>query len=198
MVKDLVLNSNHVELSRGLTIREAVITHARLQKRLHSKLGLKSLAVVWCHPRVSSLLIVVNPRLRTTLARWKPPGDVIQVNPAALKRGPKKLREIVCHEAAHVVVWDRHGRKARPHGPEWKQLMRAAGFEPQAVLMRCVPPKHRKAHGLRFRHFCSVCHFERIGKKRVANWRCPECRAIGLSGRLRVEQIFPAPVPNFR
>ena len=42
------------------------------------------------------------------------------------------------------------------------------------------------------RHFCPVCHFERIAKRRVANWRCPECRAIGLPGRLHVEQMSAA------
>jgi predicted SprT family Zn-dependent metalloprotease len=156
---------------------------------------LNSLATVWAHPRVSSLRVIVNKRLRTTLARWIPPEDVIQVSPAAAERGQNVLRQIVAHEAAHVVVWDRYGRRVRPHGPEWVELMRSAGTEPRAALMRCGERYHRNAPNFRFRHFCPVCHFERIAKRRVASWRCPECHAIGLPGRLNVEQI---PAANSR
>jgi predicted SprT family Zn-dependent metalloprotease len=168
------------------------LNHVWSDRALDCSSDLNSLATVWAHPRVSSLRVVVNKRLQATLARWMPPADVIQVSPAAAERGQNVLRQIVAHEAAHVVVWDRYGRIVRPHGPEWMDLMRAAGTEPQAVLMRCGERYHRKAPSLCFRHFCPVCHFERMAKRRVATWRCPECQAIGLPGGLNVEQIFAA------
>lgn len=160
-----------------------------IRGRKDSGLELNLLAVVWDHPRVSSLRVVINPRLRSTLARWEPPGDVIQVSPAATERGGRALREIVWHEVAHVVVWDRYGNTVKPHGSEWMELMRAAGIEPRAILIRCGQEYRRKSSGLRYRHFCPVCQFSHIAKRRVVKWRCPECRAIGLPGRLQVEAV---------
>ena len=112
------------------------MTRIRSSRRRERGLDLSSLADVWAHPRVSSLRLIINRRLRSTLARWVPPGDVIQVSRAAIERGPTEFREIVCHEAAHVVVWDRHGRVALPHGPEWAELMRTAGLEPRSHALR--------------------------------------------------------------
>jgi predicted SprT family Zn-dependent metalloprotease len=38
------------------------------------------------------------------------------------------LEEVLCHELAHVAVYRLHGRSVRPHGPEWKRLVRQVGF----------------------------------------------------------------------
>jgi predicted SprT family Zn-dependent metalloprotease len=65
---------------------------------------LVSLARAWKHPRVSRLEIVVNPRFKSTIARWLAPSNVLEINPAAEARGGPALREIISHEAAHVVV----------------------------------------------------------------------------------------------
>jgi hypothetical protein len=63
--------------------------------------------------------IAVNPNLQSTLARWIPPHNVLEISTAAKSRGARAFREIISHEAAHVVVSDRSGRGARPHGPVW-------------------------------------------------------------------------------
>jgi predicted SprT family Zn-dependent metalloprotease len=72
--------------------------------------SLQALARLWKHSRISRLQVAVNPRLRATIARWQPPAAIIEISPDAAGRGTGALREILCHEAAHVVVWDRHGR----------------------------------------------------------------------------------------
>jgi hypothetical protein len=46
------------------------------------------------------------------------------------------LEEVLCHELAHVAVYRLHGRAVRPHGPEWKGLVAAAGFKPRARFER--------------------------------------------------------------
>ena len=46
--------------------------------------------------------------------RWIAPTDVIEISSAVARRGQRAIREVVCHEAAHVVVWDRYGRCAPP------------------------------------------------------------------------------------
>jgi predicted SprT family Zn-dependent metalloprotease len=86
------------------------------------------------------------------------------------------------------VVWNRFGRRSRPHGPEWVALVRAAGVEPHATLVRCGAYR-RKANTVRIRHVCNVCHFSALAKRRMPQWRCPECRSIGLEGKLTMERI---------
>ncbi len=149
---------------------------------------LASLARVWRHARISRLDVTVNPNLRSTLARWMPPSNVLEISARVKSRGAQALREIITHEAAHVVVWDRSGRAVRPHGQEWSALMRAAGSEPRATLVRCGY-RIGSRDNVRIRHFCSVCHFSRFAKRRMPRWRCPECRAIGLEGKLEVERV---------
>jgi predicted SprT family Zn-dependent metalloprotease len=154
------------------------------------RVQLASLATAWKHPRVSQLDIAFNPNLRSTLARWIPPSHVLEISAKVKSRGARVVREIVSHEAAHVVVWDRLGRAARPHGPEWAELMRAVGFEPRATLMRCGYHRGAIGNAVRVRHFCLVCHFSRLGKRLMGRWRCPECRAIGLEGKLKTERVY--------
>jgi predicted SprT family Zn-dependent metalloprotease len=158
--------------------------------RADNRLGcqyLVSLARTWDQRRIARLQIVINPRLKSTLARWVPPEDVLEVSLAAQTRGKRLFREILCHEAAHVVVWHESGPSARPHGPEWAALMRAAGFNARATLSRCG--HRRKPTGtVRVRHLCAICHFSRLAKRRMPHWRCPECTAIGLDGRLQTER----------
>jgi predicted SprT family Zn-dependent metalloprotease len=149
---------------------------------------LATLARVWKHGRVSRLEIAFNARLKSTIARWVPPGDVLEIGLAIKSLDKRTLREIIAHEAAHVVVWDLSGQAARPHGPEWAALMRMAGFEPRATLVRCGH-RRSKPRGTRIRHFCAICHFSTFAKRRMPTWRCPECRAIGLEGTLTAERI---------
>ena len=149
---------------------------------------LSSLARIWKYPRVSQLNVVINPRLKSTIARWLPPSDAIEVSVTARSRGTSAFHKILCHEAAHVVVWNRFGRTSRPHGREWAALMRAAGVEPRATLMRCGASR-RSGSGTRVRHVCTVCHFSALAKRVMPQWRCPECRLIGLQGKLRTERI---------
>ena len=75
---------------------------------------LATLAKVWRHGRVSRLQIAFNVRLRSTVARWVPPSDVLEIGSTVMSRDTQTLREIIAHEAAHVVVWDLSGRAVRP------------------------------------------------------------------------------------
>ena len=162
------------------TSKERVVRIGRAQ--------LASLATAWKYPRVSELDIMFNQSLTSTLARWMPPSNALEISTAAGSRDLGTLREIISHEAAHVVVWERSGRGARPHGPEWAALMRAAGFEARATLIRCGY-RQSVANSVRVRHFCTVCHFSKLGKRRMPRWRCPECRVFGLEGQLETERI---------
>jgi len=83
---------------------------------------LRVLAKLWKHPDLEKLQFRVNRHLISTVGQWVVSTDVVELSPSAAKRRVLK-REVVCHEAAHRVVWDRYGRAARPHGAEWRALV---------------------------------------------------------------------------
>ncbi len=43
------------------------------------------------------------------------------------------LREVLCHELAHLAAYRLHGTKIRPHGRAWKDLVIAAGYPPNVT-----------------------------------------------------------------
>ena len=98
---------------------------------------LRSLAQTWRCRGVLQLHIGYNRRLTSTVARVLAHERVIELNPAVADLSARGRREVICHEAAHLVVWQRHGQDARPHGPEWAALVRLAGFQPRAARLRC-------------------------------------------------------------
>lgn len=56
----------------------------------------------------------------------------IRYNPALLARHEADfLAQTVPHEVAHYLAFLRFGRRIRPHGPEWQQLMRDLGADPR-------------------------------------------------------------------
>lgn len=42
----------------------------------------------------------------------------------------ERIWETVLHEYAHLVVFERWGRRAKPHGNEWRAVMRQLGWNP--------------------------------------------------------------------
>lgn len=150
---------------------------------------LRSLAKLWKHPRIAKLPIEVNLRLTSTVARCVAGENIIELSPAGARQEGRLLREMLCHEAAHSVVWELYGRAARPHGTEWRALVRAAGFEPKATLVRCGERRQQATETAAFRHVCPVCQFSKRAKRRMSRWRCPECRAVGVEGALRIERV---------
>jgi hypothetical protein len=103
------------------------------------------------------------------------------------------LEEVLCHELAHVAVQRLHGRRAKPHGPEWKALMRKAGFEPRVRLLENDPrlPAAFNRPRPRWEHRCPVCGVKQLAGRPVRQWRCIRCRKAGRSGRLEIRKILP-------
>jgi SprT protein len=134
---------------------------------------------LWRTPGLPDAIhITFSPRLRASLGRCSPRTGSIRLNPGLLEADPAILREVVCHEAAHVAAWLLHGRRARPHGREWKDLMRAAGYEPrvrwphqalpEALRRRARPaPRRRRTRRPRASGLDAVLT---IAKRLVADW----------------------------
>jgi len=128
-------------------------------------------------------------RLRTSLGRCQPSSGRVKLHPALLDEPEELLREVVCHEAAHVAVYLRHGHAVRPHGAEWAELMVTAGFEPRARMRLAVlSQKFRRAVRPRFlyQHRCPVCSASHVARRPVRRWRCRACRESGLEGALEI------------
>jgi predicted SprT family Zn-dependent metalloprotease len=99
---------------------------------------------------------------------------------------------VVCHELAHLAARERHGDRIHPHGPEWKALMRAAGYAPR-VRMPAPPnaptPQLRRPRRRRrylYLHHCRRCRLSRTAKRSVPRWRCAACLTAGLDGILDI------------
>ena len=54
----------------------------------------------------------------------------VRLNARLLKRNPAELDDTLVHELAHIAAVMICGLEIRPHGREWAQLMRVAGYEP--------------------------------------------------------------------
>lgn len=147
---------------------------------------------------VATVTVAFSTRLRSSLGRASPANGRIVLHASLRDTLPERLREILCHEAAHVAVY----RKARgsgtrrpsAHGAEWEALVRAAGYNPavRAADLRVAAPRRRPTvPPTRFRvaHVCPVCHARRLARRVVPGWRCAPCVAAGLEGRLEVIQL---------
>ncbi len=150
-------------------------------------------STIWNLPDLESRLsIVFSPRFRTAVGRCAPDKSEIRLASFLLTAPPEVLREALCHEAAHAAVYALHGRGPRPHGEEWRELMRAAGFEPRIRMPVDMSPhgrKSRKGNRGLWEHRCPICHMSRTAHRPVRNWRCAQCRAAGLAGDLIVTRI---------
>lgn len=176
--------------------------HGRRTHPIHDDLAdqareaLVRCASLWGEPQLArSLAFVPGVRLRRSLGRCYPERAIARISPVVLSLPAPLQAEIFCHEAAHFVVFQRHGRGERPHGSRWKELMRAAGYQPRARI-RLAPDVELQLRSQarptqRFEHRCPVCHATRIARRRMSGWRCRACVTVGLEGLL---VISPLPI----
>jgi len=148
-------------------------------------------SALWGAPGLESLVTLeISRRMTRTLGRCYLERRLIRL-PERLLQAPQTLiKEALCHELAHIAVHELNGKGCRPHGSEWAALMRAAGFEPRARLPE-VPgqlpaPVRRPRRRYIYIHRCPVCQGERVARRAVRRWRCAECSAAGLDGRLEI------------
>src|SRR5262245_3745735 len=157
---------------------------------------------LWGNPLLAeSLNLEWSARLYRSLGRAFPNRRLVRLSPALLTARRDLMLEAVCHEVAHIVVGLTHRRPCQPHGPEWAGLVRTAGFEPRIrVPLSNVTALKKSAGTLRrpraratnrriFIHSCPVCHMRRVAWRHINRWRCADCTAAGLEGRLVVEVI---------
>lgn len=157
-------------------------------QRLIARLG-----PIWNIPdEALKVELALNPRLTRAVARFLRRPRVIELGPRFFELGSRH-EEILCHELAHAAVDFVHGSSAKPHGPEWRRLIEAAGYRAEARTTRVLPieqrpavPKRRASPTAVYEHRCPVCQMVRRAKRPVPQWRCAACVAAGLPGALQI------------
>lgn len=140
-----------------------------------------------------------NRRLRTSIARWVIAEHRLEVSPRFFALDLEH-EAILCHELAHAAVIAKYGRRIRPHGPEWRSLVRAVGFDPRPLEVARQPdararPRSRNPRTI-FVHRCPVCQAVRYARRPMRMWRCAACVELGLAGALEMTVTGPAGVPR--
>jgi len=129
-----------------------------------------------------------STRLTRSLGRTQPLKKIIRLNRKLRTTLNDHLEEVICHELAHIAAVHQHGDSIRPHGEQWQNLVRMAGYEPSIRIQVNGQTCSGKSTG-RYKHQCPVCHSQHIGRTRMTRWRCTECVANGLSGELEIEEL---------
>lgn len=107
-----------------------------------------------------------NPRMQTTAGRAWWPDRIIELNPKLKSLPPEELWRTLKHELAHLIAYERAGRRhTDPHGPEWHAACAELGI-----------PNEQPFHTL---------PFKRRRMKRNYSYICPHC----LSTLRRVKPI---------
>lgn len=140
----------------------------------------------WGTPSLTSTLRVeFSPRLRRAFGRCYLEQRLIRLAVSLGDTQSWLLNEILCHEAAHAAVYEMYGDTAAPHGKEWKELLRAAGFEPRVRIPVAVhTPVRDAARRVFYVHRCPVCERSRRATRPMQQWRCRDCLATRSAGRL--------------
>lgn len=118
-----------------------------------------------------------NPRMRTTAGRAWWPDRSIELNPKLRECDPEEVWRTLKHELAHLVAYERSGRRRiDPHGLEWQAAcadLGIAGESPTHTL-----PFERRKMKRNHAYVCSNClaviHRVRPIKRAVACYDC--CR----------------------
>ena len=145
-------------------------------------------AKVWRTPdlprRVS---ISFSKRMRNSLGRARPKSGMITVNAKCASASRAFLLEVICHEAAHVAAYMLYGLRTKPHGPEWAQLLRAAGYQPSTSLKACewkeLAPSRVLAH--RHHYFCPICQADLYVTRKNSRLHCNTCFSAGVTTPLQ-------------
>lgn len=133
------------------------------------------------------MVIQFSGRLKSSLGRTRVDVRNVRLNPLLASENEQLLDEVLCHELAHIAVYERFGTSVKPHGHEWAALVQQAGFEPRLrVSFTGDTPQTAKQ---RFEHICPVCQTVRYAKRSMSRWRCKSCDDAGLEGKLLIRIV---------
>lgn len=108
------------------------------------------------HELARKVRVSWNPRMQTTAGRAWWPDRAIELNPKLKECEPEQVWRTLKHELAHLVAYERCGRRRiDPHGPEWQAAcaeLGIAGEQPYHTL-----PFKRRRMKRNHAYVCSNC-----------------------------------------
>jgi len=119
----------------------------------------------------------------------------IKINLVLLKENwDDMINQTLPHEIAHLVAWHVYGQCIKPHGREWKSIMRAFGKKPSRchALDTTNSAVRTMARVFTYKCICDISHDLTIIRHRRqqsgrANYRCSKCKRslkyIGINAR---------------
>jgi SprT protein len=121
--------------------------------------------------------VLWNPRMRSTAGRAIWPQALIELNPALQEIGMGEVERTLLHELAHLVAYERAGRRRiLPHGVEWQKACGELGIPGEPASHRLDLPTRQMRR--RWAYVCPHCEVEvaRVRRMRggLACWPC--CR----------------------
>lgn len=120
----LICSQQH--LNSGLTLQQP--------KQVSDRILTKSTEyfLLWDRPDLASCVVIqFSGRLKSSLGRTRVDAHKVSLNPLLTSANEQLLDEVLCHELAHIAIYERFGTSVKPHGPEWTALVRKAGFKPR-------------------------------------------------------------------
>lgn len=144
-------------------------------KEAAKTLGLKKIA--------TEISVSWNPRMRTTAGRAWWPICRIELNPKLHEISEKEVWQTLKHELAHLIAFQRAGRKRiQPHGIEWKQACADLGIPGENARHTLSLAKSRKQKK-NYAYTCPACHSKlervRVFKRDVACFSCCKTKNSG-------------------
>ena len=118
-----------------------------------------------------------NPRLRTTAGRAWWPDRTVELNPRLRDLPEEEMWCTVRHELAHLIAYERAGRRrVQAHGPEWRLACAELGIPGESPCHHLPFEGHEQRR--RYSYICPKCAttIERVRRMRgaVACYTC--CR----------------------
>ncbi|MBK5967840.1 MULTISPECIES: SprT family zinc-dependent metalloprotease [Thiorhodovibrio] len=118
---------------------------------------------------------------------------VVRFNPwLLLRHGEEFIDQTVPHEIAHWLTFKRFGRRARPHGPQWRELMVLFGAEPRRCHdydLKEIP--HRRVSSHSYHCSCQEHRLSAVRHNRARKGQTYLCRRCG-------QPLKQGPAPLFR
>ncbi len=119
------------------------------------------------HPLKARPLLIWKSALRVTAGM-----AYYRVNTIGLSKNllidENRLRATLVHEYAHLLAFERHGRKGAGHGEPWRQAMRDLGAEPQRT--HCYEVQ-RNAARQQVTYVCQKCGLQILRSRRLPRFR---------------------------
>lgn len=105
----------------------------------------------------------------------------IKLNRTLLYENPEDfLKEIIAHELCHILAHQLYGRTIKPHGPQWRYLMKAV-FDLEPKVTHKLDVKSVKQNEFEYKCECSTVMLSLIRHNKIlrnkARYFCKRCHS---------------------